>query len=270
MAPAETAHSERPPPVGFVYDDYPVEVSADWQRQKLACCDVDPDIWGDYADPSFFAMFTTMAQVWSGRSINGNVHMSQVYRMKAGLPVGETLNMCGSVTRIDPHPRGEVVYADFGFRTGDGALLMEADRSSLNPGVGDPNAPRRSLPPIDLGAMTVIHEMTMEPEKVAAFSGEAANLIHSDPETAQRFGFRAPIAGGLMASHIMLGALGAEAGGKPVTSLEGEIRFLRPMFWDDRLRLFATAAGDAARELALVGDDDKPRCRASIAAIGFG
>ena len=106
---------------------------------------------------------------------------------------------------------------------------------------------------------------------MAAFSDEADNLIHSDPETAKRFGFRAPIAGGLMASHIMLGALSAEAGGGPVSRLKGEIRFLRPMFWDERLRLLATPVSElGARHLSLVGDDDKPRCRAEISEIGFG
>ncbi len=118
--------------------------------------------------------------------------------------------------------------------------------------------------------MSEIFQTSLEPEKVAAFSDEAENLIHSDPATAERFGFRAPIAGGLMASHIMLGALAAEAASGPVTRLKGEIAFLRPMFWDERLRLYATPAGAGPRDLALIGDDDKPRCRARIDDIGFG
>ena len=74
-----------------------------------------------------------------------------------------------------------------------------------------------------------------------------------------------------MASHITLGALAAEAGGKPVTSLDAEMFFLRPMFWDERLRLLATEAGpNGERRLALVGDDGKPRNRMIVNAIGFG
>lgn len=271
MADAATAKSEPPPPVGFPFPARDVEVTAERQRRKLACCGIDADVWGNVADPSFFAFYTIMAQRWTGRSINGNVHMSQVYRLNAGLPLDAPLTMTGKVTRIDPHPRGDVVFAEFAFETAGGGVPLEADRSSLNPGEGDPNAARSALPPVDLNRMRQIHETALEPERVAAFSDEAANLIHSDPATAERFGFRAPIAGGLMASHIMLGALAIEAGGKPITSLAAEIQFLRPMFWDERLRLMATEAnGREPRQLALIGDDDKPRCRGAVASIGFG
>lgn len=265
------AHSDPPPPVGFEFAPKDVEVTRERQKRKLECCGVDSDIWGDVADPSFFAFYTIMAQRWSGRSINGNVHMTQVYDLKAGLPLDAPLRMTGAVSRIDPHPRGSVVYADFAFAAKDGSTPMQARRSSLNPGPGDADAPRLSLPPIDVSAMEQIYEVTLEPERVASFSDEASNLIHSDPATAERFGFRAPIAGGLMASHIMLGALVAEAGSGPITRLNAEIAFLRPMFWDERLRLFASPSSDGEpRQLTLLGDDDKPRCRASVAAIGFG
>lgn len=271
MAEARTARSETPPPVGFVFPDRDVEVTAERQRRKLACCLVDADLWGDCADPTFFAFYTIMAQRWTGRSINGNVHMSQVYRLNAGLPLDTPLTMSGAVSGIDPHPRGAVVYADFTFTAADGATPLIANRSSLNPGEGDPDAPRQTMTPVPKDRMSQIHEMTMRPDLVAGFSDEAENLIHSDPKTAQDFGFRAPIAGGLMGSHIMLGALAAEAGRGPITGLEAKINFLRPMFWDERLRVFATPRDDAGpRELALIGDDDKPRCRASVDAIAFG
>lgn len=271
MTKATDATSEAPPPVGFVFPEREVEVTPERQQRKLICCGVDPDSWGDTADPSFFAFFTIMAQRWTGRSINGNVHMTQVYRLGAPLPLGQPLAMTGEVVKIDPHPRGEVVAADFTFRAQDGSAPLKASRSSLNPGDGDPNAPRISRPPPDLGIMREISVTELVPDNVASFSDEAENLIHSDPATAERFGFRAPIAGGLMASHIMLGALIAEAGAGPLAALEAEIAFLRPMFWDDRLRVFATPqGGEGARRLALVGDDDKPRCTAVIDRIAFG
>lgn len=270
MAEVRTSFEETPPPVGFVFPPRDVDVTEERQRRKLACCGIDADVWGDCADPSFFAFYTIMAQRWTGRSINGNVHMSQVYRLKSGLPLGAPLTMTGAVRRIDPHPRGEVVYADFSFRAADGSVPLEANRSSLNPGEGDPDAPRREIAPDPIDSMVQIHETTLTPDGVASFSDEAENLIHSDPATAEKFGFRAPIAGGLMASHIILGALAGEAGRRPVTSLEAEMFFLRPMFWDERLRLMATSAGaGGARRLALIGDDGKPRCRMIVDAIGF-
>lgn len=267
-----TAQSEAPPPVGFKFEPRDVAVERSRQRTKLSHCGVDPDLWGDVADPTFFAFFTIMAQRWSGRSINGNVHMTQVYRLASALPLDAPLTMTGVVSRIDPHPRGSVVHADFAFRDMAGKEPMTASRSSLNPGPGDASAPRNALAARSLDTMGEISRTTLVPDRVAAFSDEAENLIHSDPATAKRFGFRAPIAGGLMASHIMLGALIEEAGGAGgVTALNGEIAFLRPMFWDERLRVFASDVKDAGpRFLALVGDDDKPRCRATIDSITFG
>lgn len=271
MAEARTALDETPPPVGFAFPVRDVDVSTERQRRRLACCRIDADIWENAADPTFFAFYTIMAQRWTGRSINGNVHMSQVYRLNAGLPLDTPMTMSGEVRRIDPHPRGNVVYADFAFKAPDGSTPLLANRSSLNPGVGDPEAPRRTMTPVPMERMAPIHEMQMEPDLVASFSDEGSNLIHSDPETAKKFGFRAPIAGGLMGSHIMLGGLILEASAGPVTQLDAEISFLRPMFWDDRLRLFATPRGDAGpRHLALVGDDDKIRCRGSVDRIAFG
>lgn len=271
MSEVSSARSEPPPPVGFVFPEREVEVTQDRQRRKLECCGVDPDLWGATADPSFFAFFTIMAQRWTGRSINGNVHMTQIYRLSAPLQLDRPLAMTGEVTKVDPHPRGEIVYADFAFTGSDGATPLKASRSSLNPGDGDPNARRPSREPPVLSAMQEIGVTDLEPERVAAFSDEAENLIHSDPATAEKFGFRAPIAGGLMASHIILGGLTAEAGKGPIKGLDAEIMFLRPMFWDERLRLFATELNDAGpRRLALVGDDDKPRCAAVVDRIVFG
>lgn len=258
-------------PLGFTFPPRDVDVTTARQREKLACCGVDAATWGDRADPSFFAFYTIMAQRWSGRSINGNVHMTQVYRLDGGLPLDAPLTMTGEIVRIDPHPRGKVVFADFAFRTAAGATPLRANRSGLQPGPGDADAPRHSAAPIPFERMTQISETQLEPEKVARFSDEAENLIHSDPETAKRFGFRAPIAGGLMASHIVLGALVAEAGQGPIAGLDAEIAFLRPMFWDERLRLFATPKdAPGRRELALVGDDDKPKSRFAVDRIAFG
>jgi hypothetical protein len=271
MAEQRTARSETPPPVGFTFPATDVDISKERQALKLACCGLDAAIWGDFADPSFFAFYTIMAQRWTGRSINGNVHMSQIYNLTAGLPLGAPLTMTGEVTSIHPHPRGARVFAEFEFKTANGAMPLAAKRSSLNPGEGDPNAPRNTHGPLQLDRMTQVHEVTLEPDMVAGFSDEAENLIHSDPATAESFGFRAPIAGGLMASHIMLGGLIMESGTGPITGLDAEIAFLRPMFWDERLRMMATPKDAAGpREMTLLGDDGKPRCWATVSRIAFG
>ena len=164
------------------------------------------------------------------------------------------------------------MFADFAFALEDGSVPLRASRSSLNPGPGDPSAQRVTTPIDPLAGMAQISEVQLLPENVASFSDEAENLIHSDPATAERFGFRAPIAGGLMASPILLGALINEAGQPgPVTGLDMEIKFLRPMFWDERLRILGTPVdAPGPRRLALVGDDGKPKNLHAVNAIRFG
>ena len=43
----------------------------------------------------------------------------------------------------------------------------------------------------------------LNPKKVADFSSEAGNLIHSDPKVAKQHGFRAPIAAGLSGTSFL-------------------------------------------------------------------
>jgi hypothetical protein len=50
-----------------------------------------------------------------------------------------------------------------------------------------------------------------------------------------------------------------------------EISFLRPMFWDERLRLLGTPKdAPGPRRLAVVGDDGKPKNLQTVNAIRFG
>lgn len=269
--PTSTPLNDPPPPVDFVFEPRVLEITRERQRHKLALCGIDPDVWGDAGDPTFLGVYAIMAQVWSGRSINGNVHMSQVFRLNKALPLDQPITMAGEVSRIEPHPRGQRVFADFAFALNDGTVPLRASRSSLNPGPGAPNAQRVSTPDDPLAGMSQISEMQLVPENVASFSDEANNLIHSDPATAQHFGFRAPIAGGLMASHIMLGALINEAGRRAgISGLDMEISFLRPMFWDERLRIMGTPVGaPGPRRLAVVGDDGKPKNLHIVNSIAF-
>ena len=114
--------------------------------------------------------------------------------------------------------------------------------------------------------MTLLDVKRLVPEDVAAFSDEAENLIHSDPQVARRFGYRAPIAAGLMASHFMMEML-ARPG--TVERLEMEIRFLRPMFWDDELRIFGAERDGRLAELAIVNPEGKPTSRGWVRSISY-
>ncbi len=118
--------------------------------------------------------------------------------------------------------------------------------------------------------MSLFARHQLVPEKVAAYSIEADNLIHSDPETARRFGFRAPIAAGLMAVHFMLAALRRPG---PIEQLRATVRFRRPMFWDEALEVWGRrAAGDSGplTALAVINPEGKVANACVVDDVAYG
>jgi hypothetical protein len=65
-----------------------------------------------------------------------------------------------------------------------------------------------------------------------------------------------------MAAHYVLEALMRRG---PVTALDMEMRFLRPMFWDDALRIMGRASGGRLVEVVVIGPAGKPLSRGTIA-----
>lgn len=251
---------------GFEFTPWRFAVDADYQARKLACCGIDPAIWDDCLDPSNFALLTIRHVNRDGFSINGSVHMIQRYRQLRPVKIGEEIELRGRVTGIEPAARGTLMHAGFEVVRADGSVAMELSRTSLRmrqdgerkgPAGGaksaaeNPDAPAMGLP--------VIGEKQMTPDGVGNFSDDRMNRIHDDPEVARQFGFRAPIAAGIMGSHILMEALVKDGGGPP-QELEMEVRFRRPMFWDDLLTLHGEHAGGHLSRIALMKPEGKPAC----------
>jgi len=59
-------------------------------------------------------------------------------------------------------------------------------------------------------------------------------LIHTDPATAQRYGYRAPIIAGNQTVNFVLEALSLDA--RP-HSFAIEVRFRKPVFWDESVTI---------------------------------
>ena len=108
----------------------------------------------------------------------------------------------------------------------------------------------------------------MTPEGVGTFSDETINRIHDDPEIARQFGYRAPIAAGIMGSHIMMEAL-VNDGGAPPQQLDMMMRFRRPMFWDDLLSIAADRADGHLSRMALMKPEGKVACSASVTSVSY-
>ena len=239
---------------GFVFPPWDCAVTRAEQERKLRNCGLDPDLFGDRLDITQLAYLAILAVRRSGISINGRVHMSQYFDLRDPLILGERLSVEGSVVSVTPERRGVVEESQFDFVRADGSVPLTTRRRSLvlDPTVGAErkvNADRPSPRPDPTADMTHVAQYRLVPEKVAAYSADAENLIHSDPETARRFGFRAPIAAGLMAVHFMMTALCAPL---PPDRLRMTVRFRRPMFWDETLDMWRrTADGPNSAPVAL-------------------
>ena len=260
---------------GFEFTPWRLSVDRDQQAQKLQCCGIDPAIWGDIVDPGIFATLTIKIVNREGFSINGSVHMIQTYKVRSQIRLGEEVEMRGRITGIEPAPRGSLFKAQYELIRDDDSIAMELGRVSVRtdpnaertgPGSGgrspadSPDAPAMGLP--------VIGEKQMTPEGVGNFSDEKINRIHDDPEIARQFGYRAPIAAGIMGSHIMMEPLVREGGGPP-KQLEMEVRFRRPMFWDELLTIHGEHTNGHPARIALMKPEGKPACFGLVSSVSY-
>jgi hypothetical protein len=177
----------------------------------------------------------------------------------------------GRVTAVDPAPRGRIIRGHFEFVRRDGSVPLTVDRASLriDPNLTPPERPAKARgAEVDPRAgVTPLSQKRLEPEKVARYSDEAENLIHSDPEVARQFGFRAPIAAGLMAGNIMMEALARRAGGVP-DALE-----LFAAWNDDGIAFRGIARGQCVQpfgkaQIPLVGGNVERRMGERLRLIG--
>lgn len=258
---------------GFAFTPWRFAVDADYQARKLACCGIDPAIWGDVLDPSHFALLTIRHVHRDGFSINGSVHMIQHYRQHAPVRAGEEIELRGRITGIEPAARGTLMHAAFEVVRADGSVAMDLARTSVRmqqegerkgsggrPAAEDPDGPFLGLPRIG--------EKQLTPDGVGNYSDDRMNRIHDDPEIARQFGFRAPIAAGIMGSHIMMEALVRDGGGPP-RQLAMEVRFRRPMFWDELLTVHGSREGGRLARIALMKPEGKPACFAQVSDVSY-
>ncbi len=253
---------------GFTYPVWETSVSADRQREKHRCAGVDSAVFGNSADIVFFGMDCILATRRAGLSVNGKVHVRQTFSQRSAIALGERLTVRGRVGSVEPERRGHVIRSVFEFARADGSVPLACERVglALDPALAarPANAPaERASEPDPCEGAILICDKQLDPGRVAAYSDEAENLIHSDPEVARRFGFRAPIAAGLMSAHFVTEALAREGG--PPGALELKMHFLRPMFWDDRLQVRGRRdASGRLVEVLIVNDAARATARGEI------
>lgn len=263
------AHDRRFPLVedGAAFPSETLDIPAAFQSAMLDFSEIDPALYDGEVDPGLVARRTINiigSALFDHHPERGYVHTVQKLERRLPLKVGEPIAMTGGFERIDEHPRGWIMHGRFEFRRPDGevalvvspsALMADPERNTAAPAPKSGPAPSPEERFADLAAdgWTTLHAKTCTPERVVGYCGKTRNLIHTDPAYAQGFGFRAPItAGNQMIEWHLEAALLSGLGER----YAGEVKLLRPVFWDDALQVMTRKAG-AALEVAVVKDDGR-------------
>jgi acyl dehydratase len=227
------------PYAGFVYQEDDICIEAAYQEEKLQSCGIDPQVFGDQADPSFFIGLAIHAGIKSGITAQGNINMLQQLTQHRPVRLGETLRVTGQIADVRPVPRGRTLHSEVQFSDVAGEIVITANRVSLKPdptkagvrGAGEKPAPLVSN--VQAGVTGATYTLT--PAGVKAYSSEG-NSIHYEEEAARKAGFRAPLIGGGMGVHYLMAALWRTAAPQ---SFHAEIYFRRPIFWDETVTVWS-------------------------------
>ncbi len=277
-------HARRYPPVeaGAAFVDETLDISAEYQTAMLAFSEIDSALYRGEIDPGLVArrpISVIGSALFDAHPERGYVHTVQHFTRYLPMPAGEPIRMTGAFTRIDEHPRGWIMHGRFEFRRADGELALVVSPAAL---MADPT--RNTTPPAPKAGQTAtpderraelaaagwapLHRKTCTPERVVGYCGLTRNLIHTDPDYAQGFGFRAPItAGNQMVEWHLEAARLSNIGER----FEGSVTLQRPVFWDDALEIMTrTVEGgtvEGALEVAVVKDDGRIANRGRFQAL---
>lgn len=226
---------------------------AAYQAPRLRAAGLQPERYDAVSEAGLFGLDCFDSMSLAGLDIDGYVFLAQSYRQIAPLALGETVRISGHVRHRETMRRGVLVDEIYRFTDGNGRVLIEteltgllADALGAAEPAGRPDAPtlpRRS----ELGryGWELLAEKQVTPDDVRVFSQDVGNEIHFDADFAARYGFRAPLAQGIMSAVWLLSALVDETG-TPPPAFHAELRYLRPVFWDAAATLWIRRAPDGS------------------------
>lgn len=253
---------------GFRFPEATVRRDPAMQEEALRACAADPAVWDGLTEPTLWGNDGFRAMSAAGQGIDGYIHMEQRLTLCGTLPLGEPALFSGETVSNEAVPRGRRIVQRFQVRRSDGTVAAISEHVRLLP---DPEklgkssdrtgaAPAREVPP-----RRVLAEKTMRPEDVVAYSRPVGNEIHFDPAFAARYGYRAPLAQGLMTMTWMTAFLADSLRRAPDAVLVAQFR--RPVFWDDALTLVAEDAADGGHtRLCALNADGRVACELTMTA----
>ena len=244
-----------------------IEISPEYQKAMLEFSEIDEALYFNEIDPGLLArrpISVIGSALFNAHPERGYVHTVQSFSRFLPVPAGEPIAMTGKFTSIEDHPRGWIMHGRFEFRRADGelclvvspsALMADPEKNKVAPvsKSDHPSTKEERFDALKKAGWRTVGEKTCTPERVVGYCGKTRNLIHTDPEYAKGFGFRAPItAGNQMVEWHLEAVRRAEIG----VSFEGAVRLQRPVFWDDSLAVMRRDLEDVL-EFAVVKSDGR-------------
>ena len=239
---------------GKAFPVWETAVTAERQNICHRACDIDAARYGELADVAVLAHECMRTLKRAKMPIDGLLYIAHRIKQIAPVKLGELLTATGKIVAVDKEPRGYAISAEFEFTRGDEAavttnsVLLRPNPAStgrrVTAGTEDGQAEHA---PADFKLTT---RKLITPNRVSDFSKDAGNKMHIDPGFAARFGYRAPVADGLMLVSYILEAVNAD--GVP-DQLEIEAKFASPVYWDDGLDILVRtdSAGEAGQNIAV-------------------
>jgi hypothetical protein len=165
--------------------------------------------------------------------------------------------------------RGWVARSRWEYRRADGTLVLtvEPDVVLVDPDKKPtPGGPRPASPEAP-GGWQVLTQKQCTPETTCGYCLNTTNLIHTDPATAQRYGYRAPIIAGNQTVNFVLEALSLDA--RP-ESFDIEVRFRKPVFWDESVTIEGRRAAGNLTDVRAVNPAGVTVADATVTAVAYG
>ncbi len=212
------------------------------QEEALKACAVDPAVWAGQTEPTLWGNDGFRAMSAAGQEIDGYIHVEQRLTLSGVLPLGEAVRFSGETVSNEEVPRGRRIVQRFEVRRADGSLALVSEHIRLLPDLEKMGRRSGGGAPPEPVPGTVVAEKVMQPQDVVTYSKSVGNEIHFDPEFAARYGYRAPLAQGLMTMTWMAAHLAERLRAAPMAILVAQ--FKRPVFWDDALTLVSAGPAD--------------------------